>query len=74
MCLEVHVFNIGTGKAGVLGANDTIPLDLGRDHVGSVCSELKWVINQVASDGDAHMVGVFLLGMIVRMSDCLQGI
>ncbi len=28
-------------------------------------SELKWVINQVTSNSDAHMVGVFLLGMMI---------
>jgi hypothetical protein len=28
-----------------------------------VCSELKLVINQIASDSDAYTVGVFLLGM-----------
>ncbi len=64
----------GTGKAGVLGANDNIPLDFRRDHVSSTCSELKRVIDQVVSNGDVHMVGVFLLGMIINhnagVSDC----
>ena len=39
-----------------------------------MCSELKQVINQVVSNSDAYMVGVFLLGMIINhnagVSDC----
>ncbi len=42
-----------------------------RDHVSSACSELKQVIDQVASDSDAYMVGVFLL---VTMIDHNVGI
>ncbi len=64
-CLEVHIFNIGAGKVGVLGAYDTIPYDFGRDHVSSACSELKRVISQVASYIDEHTVRIFLLGMMI---------
>jgi hypothetical protein len=44
------------------------PFDFGRDFVGSTYSELKWVINQIALDSDAHMAGVFILGMMINHS------
>jgi hypothetical protein len=43
----------------------TLFYDFRRDHVGSACSELKLVINQIASNSDAHTVRVVLLGTMV---------
>jgi hypothetical protein len=30
-----------------------------------MCSELIWVINLISADGDAHAVGIILLGLMV---------
>jgi hypothetical protein len=53
-------------QASLTGANDTIPYNFRRYHVSSACSELKRVIDQVASNSDAYAVGVFLLGTMIN--------
>ncbi len=42
---KIHVFDVSSSKAGVWGANDTVPKDFGRNHVSCACCEFEWVIN-----------------------------
>jgi hypothetical protein len=42
--LKVHVYNVSASKACVLGAKDTVPLNFGRDHVGSLHCEFEQII------------------------------
>ena len=59
--LEVHVFYICTTKLGAWCADNAIPHDLGRYHVGRACGEFIGVIDEVATNGYSHTVRVVLL-------------
>ncbi len=69
---EVHVFDVGPGKACPWRADGAVPEELGRYHVGGACGQLKGVVDEVPAIGDADTVGILLLWLMVddNMSTC----
>jgi hypothetical protein len=64
-CFEVHVLDVGAGKAGTLGADGTVPKEFQRDHVSGAGGEFERVVDKVTSNSDAVMVRVLLLWAMV---------
>ncbi len=48
------------------------PGNFHRDHVGCTCSEFVWIINEIAANGDAHLIWVILLGAMVDYDSCVS--
>ncbi len=55
-------FDVGTTKFGTRCADDAIPHYLGRYHVGRTCGELVGVVDEVATNGNAHTVRIVFCG------------
>ncbi len=68
---KVHVFDVGTTKFGTRCADDTIPHYLGRYHVGCVCGELVGVVDEVATNGNAHTVRIVFLWAMIDDNACV---
>ncbi len=68
----MHVFDVRPGKACPWHADGVVPEELGRYHVGGACGQLKGVVDEVPTNGDADMVGILLLWLMVddNMSIC----
>jgi hypothetical protein len=60
--LEKHILDVRAAEFGVGRTDNTVPHDFGWNHIGCSCSELVWVIDQISANGDAHAVGIILLG------------
>ncbi len=68
---EIHVFDVFATKFGSWGTDDTVPHNFCRDHVGCTCSELVRIIDEVAANGDVHLIRVILLGAVVDDDSCV---
>jgi hypothetical protein len=70
-------FYICTTKLGAWCADNAIPHDLGRYHVGCACGEFIGVIDEVATNGYSHTVRVVLLWAMIddysRVGDAVFG-
>ncbi len=53
---EVHILNVGSGELGIRGADDTVPHDLRRQHVGGACGQFKGVLDKIPT----HLGCIFL--------------
>jgi hypothetical protein len=60
-----------TTKFGTWCADNAIPHDLGRYHVGHACGELVGVIDEVATNGYSHTVWVVLLWAMIDDDSCV---
>jgi hypothetical protein len=68
---EIHVFDVRTTKFGSWGTDDTVPHNFCRDHVGRMCGEFIWTIDEVAVNGDSRLIWVDLLGVVVDDNSCI---
>ncbi len=64
-CHEVEVFEVNGAVACTLGWDDTIEVELDRDHVNSGHTTVPKEDDSVAADGEARAIGVILFGAIV---------
>ncbi len=64
-CFEVHVLDVGAGKAGTFGADGTVPKEFQRDHVSGVGGESERGVDKVTSNSDADLVRDLLLWAMV---------
>ncbi len=64
-CFEVHVLDVGTGKASILGADGTVPKEFQRDHVSGAGGEFERVVDKVTSNSDAGTVRFLLLWTLI---------
>ncbi len=72
-CVKVHVFDVATCKFCPICADDAVPQDFGVDHIHSSCTQFEWVVNEVATNGDADAVGVFFLCLELEAEDLSEG-
>ncbi len=70
-CFEVHVLDVGTGKAGTLGADGTVPKEFQRDHVSDAGGEFERVVDKVTSS-DTDTVRVLLLWAMVNYNSSIR--
>ncbi len=69
---EVQVFDVRATKFGSHGTDHTVPRIFCRDHVGCMCSEFIRIIDEVATNGDAHLIWAVLLGAVVDDNSCVR--
>ncbi len=60
-CFEIHILDVCTAEFGIGHTDNAVPHDFGWNHIGCLCSELIWVIDQISTDCDVHAVGIILL-------------
>ncbi len=65
-CFEVHVLDVGAGKAGTFGADGTVPKEFQRDHVSGTGGEFERVVDKVTSNSDADTIRVLLVWVMVN--------
>ncbi len=64
-CHEVEIFEVNGTVACTLGQDDTVEVELDRDHVDGGRSAVSGDIESVTANCDLQAIGVILFGMIV---------
>ncbi len=64
-CHEVEVFEVNGAVARTLGQDDTVEVELDRDHVNSGRTTVPGEVYSVAINGEARAIGVILFRAIV---------
>jgi hypothetical protein len=62
---QVEVFEVIGAVACTLGQDDTVEVELDRDHVNRGRTTVPGEVDSVAANGEARAIGVILFGAIV---------
>ncbi len=64
-CHEVEIFEVNGAVACPLGRDDTVEVELYRDHVNGGRSTVSGDVESVTTNGESRAIGVILFGAIV---------
>ncbi len=64
-CHEVDIFEVNGAVACTLGRDDTVEVELDRDHVNGGRSAVSGDVESVTANGESRAIGVILFGTIV---------
>ncbi len=64
-CHEVEIFEVNGAGVCTLGRDDTVEVELDRDHVNGGRSAVSGDVESVTANGESLAIGVILFGTIV---------
>jgi hypothetical protein len=65
------ILDVSTTKFGSWDTDDTAPHYFCRDHVGFICGEFVWIINEVSANSDPNLIWVAFGGAVVDDNLCI---